>query len=68
MKKIALLFMTLLLGLHISCKDTSQIKEEEEAMEKSIKKMDSLEMELEKVKRDMKTISEEADRTVNEIN
>lgn len=67
MKKLALLLMVFVCVGTLSCKDTTKSQEEQE-MELTIKKIDSLEREIEEINLRIESISEEAEQTVEEIN
>lgn len=67
MKKIGILLMMFVFVSTLSCKDTTKAKEEQE-MELTIKKIDSLEREIEEINQRIESISNEAEQTVKEIN
>ncbi len=67
MKKIGILLMVFVFVGTLSCKDTTKAKEEQE-MELTIKKIDSLEREIEEINQRIESISNEAEQTVEEIN
>lgn len=67
MKKIGILLMMFVFVSTLSCKDTTKAKEEQE-MELTIKKIDSLEREIEEINQRIESISNEAEQTVEEIN
>ena len=67
MKKLALLLLVFVFVGTLSCKDTNKAKEDQE-MELTIKKIDSLEREIEEINQRIEVISNEAEQTVEEIN
>lgn len=67
MRKLALLLMIFVFVGTLSCKDTAKSKEEQEH-ELTIKKIDSLESEIEEINQRIESISDEAELVIEGIN
>jgi translation initiation factor 2B subunit (eIF-2B alpha/beta/delta family) len=67
MKKQVIISMALIFMVSLSCRDSEKAKEEQE-MELTIKKIDSLEREIEAINQRIDIISTEAEQAVEEIN
>lgn len=67
MKKLVIMSLLLIFIVSLSCRDSEKIKEEQE-LERTIQKIDSLENEIDEINQNIDQISDEVEETVEEIN